>query len=156
MPIVSMLIACRHEQEVGRKKEGDIIAVVDGEHQFGVQERKKFLIVKVNVGDNINVEKAARALQVRSFSSDEIEERDDILLIPTAKRRFCIRFEDLMTEFPTWTASVNWSRVRNPEDTYQPLEGKVIDQSKVRRIIWDKYNNSLISADTIGRIVGLT
>lgn len=117
-----LLIACRDEADVlvkrGRKKEGDVIAVKPHPWEWGRKETAGFLIVPV-LTDMSKKEIAALC---------ETGDRE--------KRRFQIPL-DILTG---WKPGLDFDRVRDKSDHYQPFKAQniIVDMTEKVAIVKDK------------------
>ena len=149
MAIISFAISIRNEADLPsghkRKKAGDLIAVKPGLWQWGGMERKQYLIVDVSVPDAVlpKVKKLICPYYADgSFEDDAFGDPKEIL----GKRRFSIPASVIQTKYPAWFASVDWQRVQDPEDDYQPLRdnGRIIDLTSDRhQWFYDKVRDRL-------------
>lgn len=157
--IVSIAISIRDEQDLlsghKRKKEGDIIAVVPYPHQWGVKERMRFLVTNIDMGEQIDWSRIRHFLTKRWTTDYLVDPRNSHLKVVLGKRRFSVRFNDLRTEFHAFTSGIDWSRVKDLGDTYQPLESLIIPYSKLKKVIYDREGQSLISDQTLTEMANL-
>ena len=140
--IISLAIAIKDETDLlsghKRKKEGDIIAIKPYPWQWGTNEIKEYLIININLEQKITDYAIASKLVVPHFIDgrrwwSEIGTEKII-----AKRRYKILFADLESLAQSKGIAIDWTRVVNPNDSYQPLDGTIFTISELLTIAWDK------------------
>lgn len=112
-----------------RKFEGDIVGVHPyGESAGGKETRKKYLFVPIDFGDLFKTWKDAKTV----FRHGQYLDKTDISEpnaqdIKLAKNRFRITFSDVDSASKIKGVTINWKRVKDEKDDYQPLlDGEVI------------------------------
>ena len=151
MALISLGLAIA-DQPRSMVEQGDIITGMKypmGE--LGKMEAMKLLIINVDMG-NIPLVKAKRLLN-RWYASglmDDSSEAPEIL----AFRRFKVDFQAVKDEYPVLVNNVDWKRVKDRGDPYQPLEGMIIPANKLRSVIYDKQTGLFLSDYTLGQING--
>ncbi len=151
--VVSMAIAIRDEPEAHRKKEGDIIAVMPHGWQWGRKEVKRYLIVDVDVGA-IDKMPDARKFEVPKYEADiatppGIDEENPPAI--TGKRRFHIPFNVLNALAEArGVVDIDFNRVADPEDEYQPLMG--VDTLQAAGLIRDKFPPDMLNENILNRM----
>ena len=153
--MIASLALAVYDKSGTRHKEGDIICVKEyiDPPRWGNVARSYCVIVNLDIGDNINFEKAKRNLMMPVLT--------DVILAPTVdyenvmlkKFRFGIKMQYIVDEHPAFADSVQWSRVADPEDEYQPFWNQVFPVSKVKRLIHDYKFDDKLSDETIGHII---
>jgi len=122
MKTYELLLACRDEADVSakqrRKKEGDVIAIKPYPWQWGRKETAGFLVVPVLT----DMSKKELMGLVEHGGKD--------------KRRFQIPL-DILTG---WLPGLDFGRVRDKEDHYQPFkeQGIVVDMTEKVAVVKDK------------------
>jgi len=136
--IVSCAISIKDEDDLPsghkRKKRGDIIAIKPVGWKWGLIERKRFLIVNVDLGTKVNTIEEAQKLTIPLFSDDTIlwyPGSDDTQPTVVAYRRYKVPETTLQTEASKVAVTVDWDKVMNPLDEYQPIESKVVPMTVV-------------------------
>lgn len=144
------LIACRDEPEAHRKNEGDIIDIKASPWEWGRKENCRFLIVPVQSSLPLNELKElcepqrGNGLFFKELPLQLIWDKEGNMLPPmpddsspyVAKRRFQIPLGILSG----WLPDLDFNRVRDPNDHYQPLKEQniVIDFFEKVAIVKDK------------------
>lgn len=158
--IVSMAIANKDEQDLPsghkRKKEGDVIAVKSADWQWGTEEVKRYLIVRIDFENLITSIEDAQKLTVPQFQTGELWYPSFDLPQPKiiGKRRYKIPFTDLTAKAQTLGIFIDMVKVQNETVAYQPLEKTTIHFTD---IIYDKIlgrkitNIDLITVKNIGK-----
>lgn len=135
--------------EEGRKKEGDIIAIRPAAWKWGVRERGGYLIVLVDSGGLLASQEDADKLTAPLFEDGEIwwpeGEHPGII----GKRRYAVPFSRLDDLARARGLAVDWSRVRDEGQDYQPFldSGLVLPLAE---LINNKASGLKLSLDDIG------
>src|SRR5512139_2340445 len=157
MASISVAVAVRDEVEANRKKQGDIIAIKPGGWQWGTGEVKNLLILEIALPQQVTLDEAM-ALVARYFSNGVIDY--DGPEPPLAKRRFKLDWNLLKQIISQAGITVDWTRVEDVTDAYQPLSNQdaapggnvaTIDPTKA---VFDKYLNRLIKATDFRNFIG--
>jgi len=121
--IVSIALAVVDKDGV-RSKEGDIICVRPQGWKWGTEEVKRYLIIEVNLGAAVPDINEARKLEIPLFSNGALEwpSADETQPEILGKRRFKVPFTQLNTAALAKGITVDFERVRDQSDEYQPLE----------------------------------
>ena len=156
---ISIAIAVRDEEEAHRKKQGDIMAIKPEGWQWGNKEVKNHLILEVALPVQATME-LAQCLTTLYFDNGIVfydGENPNVI----GKRRFNIDWSKLKIILQQASIDVDWNRVEDVEDAYQPLsiqvaapggEKTLIDPTKT---VNDKYENRLIRAsDFLSWVIG--
>jgi len=122
--IVSIALAVMDKDGI-RSKEGDIICVRPAGWEWGTEERKRYLIVEVDLGNSITAIEDARKLEVPQLETgdlwwpDSVDKNGNSVEQPKiiGKRRHNIPFADLDSK-----AVIDWKKVTDQTVDYQPLE----------------------------------
>jgi len=124
---VSVAIAV---QDRGGVFEGDIVAVMPSRHRWGTEEVKHFLIVELDFPNMTSMAQAQKLTMahytdgvlrwIRGVDADGFPIPD---FPKTGKRRFHLSFTDIESAAGF---AIDWNRVRNRDDNYQPLGGVMI------------------------------
>jgi len=136
-----------------RSKEGDIICVRPAGWEWGTEERKRFLIVEVNLGTSIATIEDAHKLEVPLFETGELwwpsdTDKDGNPIEPPkiiGKRRYNIPFTDLASR----TTFVDWIKVVNQDIDYQPIEKTTL---AFTNLILDKVVNKKLTTANLTTI----
>jgi hypothetical protein len=131
--IFSLAIA-NDAPEAHRKKAGDIIAIRPADWQWGRKERQQYLIVKVDVGPTFDlVPEKWRMAAVRKLECPLYDDgsawhpgADEPQPGRLAKNRYQVPFTTLDGLAKAKGITVDWKRVRDEADDYQPLEGTTL------------------------------
>ncbi len=128
--VYSFLLA-NNATEAHRKKEGDIVVVKKGDWEWGRKELQQYLVVLVDVEEPFTEE------EIKNFRTPLLE--DGSLLVEhaeenaqrngraghavkrLAKNRYRIGFADIQRLLDQQSITIDWTRVRDEEDRYQPL-----------------------------------
>ena len=106
------------------KKEGDIIVIKPSDWGWGREERKLFLM---DLGCEISSIAQAEKLALPLFSDGDAWWPEDSASEIIAKRRFVISFEELDIQAQSQGLIVDWEKVKNYSEDYQPfLDAKLI------------------------------
>ena len=152
MPQISLLVWINDKDDLpsGHKqiKRGDIADVKPYPYQGGVVERKMILIINLEVPTKIA--QKARRLMATHYSTTILEV--DLLNASVSpatigKRRFHLPWQKILDKVNEVGWPVNWSRVANPDDNYQPFESRVFPLSKFTDFVFDKSLNQFINED---------
>jgi len=134
---LSIALATKNK-EGKRAKEGDVICVRPAGWQWGVKERKQFLIVEVDVPEIDNVPDS-RMLEAPLFENTDLdwwpgEDEDDTIL---EKRRFKIDLDELKTKIKAEKGKdIDKDKIQDDEVDYQPIENDTLAD-----VLFDKKNN---------------
>ena len=128
-----MAIAIRDEADLPsghkRKKRGDIIAIKRYPWAWGPGELREYLIVNLEL-PNVAASKIHRVISthLQGGAWQQLPPKLSLAKIPTENKRvFSIPHTMIQTRFPALYASVDWPRVMDPEDDYQPWLDRVFD-----------------------------
>lgn len=172
MPKYELMLACVDEPEAHRKKEGDIVAVRPYPCNWGRKEIEQYLIVIIEVEEDIQTMRATYEIFLYEGGLDR-HPSDEVEAKILAKNRFQIPLDILKDG---WITDLDFSKVRDKTYTYQPFkrasqltarfdgkEGRhllngadvdcisevsmansefVIDTKEKVSLIWDKYRKS--------------
>jgi hypothetical protein len=153
---VSMAISVTNK-EGKRYQEGDIVCVRPSGWEWGKDERKRYLIMEVDLGNDIKDISDARKLEAPLFDTGDLwwpssEDKDGNPIDPPkilSKRRYKIPFTDLTSI----AAGIDWKKVVENAD-YQPIEkttmlfaGLILDRFTNKKLM----TNDLASIALIGK-----
>jgi hypothetical protein len=122
--IVSLAIAV-WDKDGTRSKTGDIIAVKPGPWQWGGEERKRFLLVNVDLGSLADKLTFLSRLSIPDYGAGQLDQPAEATTY-VAKRRFAIPLADLQTFAASKAVTIDLVKLRDVKVDYQPLEGKTI------------------------------
>lgn len=152
MAIFSLAIAIKDEADLAsghkRKKQGDIIAVCPDGWQWGTEEVKRYLIVRVDFGSTITLLKDAKKLAVPRFSDGSLWDTTGNKTV-TEKRRYSIPMSDLVAKAATLGVTVDMAKVIDPSIEYQPVRTTTIPYAAM---VQDKVLNKKIASSDITKI----
>lgn len=151
--VISVAVSVKDESGM-RKKEGDIIAVRPFGWTWGTMERKLYLIVNLQLTD-ISTIQDARKLEVPHFDDGALwhKENDDEGKIAQqevlAKRRYKISFLDMDNKAQGLGIAIDFNRVRDKKDSYQPVEGEIFLYSD---LVFDRVLDKFLQPSDITNI----
>lgn len=143
---VSVLLETQNKKPP-RAQEGDIIAVRPEHWEYGTMEQKLYLIAIIDLGDDIKEISVARQLEIEDYGDTYLTLPPDREAWPNirAKRRYSIPFVTIAAEQASLgNTPVEWSRVRDTGDDYQPL---TTDETKMiyTHVLRDKVKDKLLA-----------
>ena len=140
--IISIALAARDEADLAsghkRKKAGDLITIKPYPWQWGTNEIKEYLIININLGQKITDYAIAAKLEVPHFIDGRRWWSEAGNEKVVAKRRYKILFTDLENLAQSKGISIDWGRVADLNDPYQPLDGTIFMVTELLTIAWDK------------------
>lgn len=149
-----LLIACRDELEEHRKNEGDIIDIKPSPWKWGRQETCRFLIVPVQSSLHLKELKELcepqreNGLLFKELPLQLVWDKEGNMLPPmpddSSPRKAKSRFQLPLNVLSGWLSGLNFNRVRDLEDHYQPFKqcGIIIDMDEKVALIKDKVKGS--------------
>jgi hypothetical protein len=149
---LSFAFAVRDSYRSAGSKIGDVIAVRPTKWIWGTEERKRFLIVEINIVGTSNTN-VARILTVPVLSNGafrNLSDEDQTVGVTVVNKR---RLQFTQTTINAMAASVgitiNWAQLQDPKITYQPFDGKVVTYASY---MLDKYLAVNLTAAQIGAL----
>jgi len=149
---LSFALAVRDSYRSAGSKIGDVIAVRPTKWIWGTEERKRFLIVEINIigTSNTNV---ARILTVPSLSNGAFRNLDDDDMVAgvtvISKRRLQFTQASINAMAASVGLTINWAQLQDPMITYQPFDGKTVIYTSY---MLDKYLAINLTSAQIGAL----
>ena len=149
-----MSIAVKNSPNPDGVKAGDIISVHafddwDARPVGGIKVRKSSLLVFLQVPDKIR-NKVNRLHSMQLFSgtfTDTLGDPwDDPGYLVVAKRRINIPKSKMESRWPGLMASVDWQRLRDFDDEYQPFFDRLfVMTATMQDFLWCKFRNTYLT-----------
>lgn len=137
--------------------EGDIVAVCPSGWQWGTKEIEQYLIIELNLGTYVTALSHAKKFMSRNWNNAKFSPDTDAdgSIISTAihKCRFNISFDDLDIVAQSLGITIDWKRVRDIEDNYQPFEGYTVPTSALLNLVKDKRLGRKIQLSDITNMI---
>lgn len=128
--------------EAHRKQAGDIVSVHNADHVCGRMTKRHYLIVWVDFDRNMIEKNEAKGLTMPLREDCSFDAESE----PTAQCRFKIDLSELDALSQSRGVSIDWKRLRDPDDEYQPFypDGDIVfDYSD---LVFDKCSAHKLSA----------
>ncbi len=151
---VAVLLGTQNKKPSTRSQEGDIIAVRPANWEFGTKEKKLFLIVIVDLGNDVKEISVARQLEIADYGVNYLTLPSDTEVWPEmrAKHRYSVESSAIDSEQASLgNTPVNWSRVRDIADAYQPLTTSETEM-EYTHVLKDKVQDKLVDLTDIQNI----
>ena len=157
-------ISVKNAENPDGVKAGDIISVHafdvwDDRPKGGLRTRKESLLMFLQVPDKIR-KKVDRLSSGQLFSgifTDTLGDPwDDPGYLVVAKRRVSIPKAKMEERFPGLMAQVDWSRLRDFDDHYQPFINRLfVMTSTMKNFLWCKFRNAYLTDGMVDVDYGL-
>jgi len=145
------LCLANNTPEAHRKKEGDIIDTRPADWRWGTRERMGFLVVLVGSGGLLSSQADAVKLTAPLFGDGEVWWPEGEPPEVIGKRRYAVPFARLDVLARAQGLLVDWGRVRDEKQDYQPfLDSGVV--LPLATLIDNKASGLRLSLEDIGRI----
>ena len=157
MAVASLLISSKTDANL---EHGDIITMKkvlnwDGGERavWEPANRLQGVIVNVEVG-NINLAnlRGGRTRPLDASGKVFVGYDNGDVENTLRKRRFGVSPQFIKEEYPPLVGTVDWPRLRDPSDSYQPFEDQVFPKSKILRIIIDNATGERLSQTILDKV----
>lgn len=141
--IVSLAIAVR-DKGGQRSNIGDIIAWKPAPWQWGIEERKRFLLLDVELPTQVVNTAFLHRLTIPYYADGSVDYPDDLdSKVATAKRRFAFKQAQINSVAASLGITIDWARLQDSSVEYQPFAGRTVT---LQGTVTDKYNNRIANA----------